>query len=124
MDMHTVVSTAFVIAAVAGVCALADGPAAQSRTVYDPSATDPRVVGALDAERRMERALIGEYEQTVATLLADLTRDNHALAIEIASLPETIRGYGHIKATSVAAARKKLGELLARYRTAPVRAAA
>jgi len=76
------------------------------------------------AERRMERALIGEYEQTVATLLADLTRDNHALAIEIASLPETVRGYGHIKATSVAAARKKLAELLARYRTAPVRAAA
>jgi indolepyruvate ferredoxin oxidoreductase len=75
-------------------------------------------------ERRMERALIGEYEQTVATLLAGLTRENHALAIEIASLPETIRGYGHIKAKSVEAARKKLAELLARYRAAPVRAAA
>ena len=54
-------------------------------------------------ERRMERALIGEYEQTVETLLAGLTRDNHALAVEIASLPETIRGYGHIKAKSVEA---------------------
>ena len=72
----------------------------------------------------MERALIGEYEQTVGTLLASLTRDNHALAVEIASLPETIRGYGHIKAASVVASRKKRDELLARYRAAPVRAAA
>ena len=75
-------------------------------------------------ERRMERALIAEYEQTVETLLAGLTRDNHALAVEIASLPEGIRGYGHIKARSAEAARKKLAELLARYRAHPVRAAA
>jgi indolepyruvate ferredoxin oxidoreductase len=75
-------------------------------------------------ERRMERALIGEYEQTVDALLQDLTRDNHALAVEIASLPESIRGYGHIKAKSAGAARAKRGELLARYRAAPVRAAA
>jgi len=75
-------------------------------------------------ERRMERALIEEYEQTVAALLAGLTRDNHALAVEIASLPESIRGYGHVKAKSVKAAHSKLAELLARYRAAPVRAAA
>jgi len=75
-------------------------------------------------ERRMERALIGEYEQTVATLLAGLTRDKLSLAVEIASLPETIRGYGHIKARNAAAARSKRDELLARYRAAPVRAAA
>ncbi len=76
------------------------------------------------AERRMERALITEYEQTVATLLAGLTRDNLALALEIASLPETIRGYGHIKAKNAAAARAKRDELLARYRSIPIRAAA
>jgi len=75
-------------------------------------------------ERRMERALIEEYEQTVATLLTGLTRENHALAVEIGSLPESIRGYGHIKAKSVEVARRKLTELLARYRAAPVRAAA
>jgi indolepyruvate ferredoxin oxidoreductase len=75
-------------------------------------------------ERRMERALIGEYETTVAVLLQGLTRDNHALAVEIASLPETIRGYGHIKAKSAEAARRKRDELLASYRAAPVRAAA
>jgi indolepyruvate ferredoxin oxidoreductase len=76
------------------------------------------------AERRMERALIGEYETTVAALLQDLKGDNHALAVEIASLPESVRGYGHIKAKSVDAMRKKREELLARYRAAPVRVAA
>jgi indolepyruvate ferredoxin oxidoreductase len=76
------------------------------------------------AERRMERALIGEYEGTVETLLRDLTRDNHALAVEIASLPEAIRGFGHIKAKSVSAARAKQTELMGRYAATPVRAAA
>jgi len=76
------------------------------------------------AERRMERALIGEYEKTVDVLLRGLTRESHALAVEIAALPETIRGYGHVKAKSVDAARKQQAELLLHYRAAPVRAAA
>jgi indolepyruvate ferredoxin oxidoreductase len=76
------------------------------------------------AERRMERALIGEYERTMEALLAGLTPDNQALAVEIASLPEAIRGFGHVKAKSVVAARARQAELLARYRAAPVRAAA
>jgi len=75
-------------------------------------------------ERRMERALIAEYETTIAALLQGLTRDNLALAVEIASLPESIRGYGHIKMKSVVAARAKREELLARYRSIPIRAAA
>jgi indolepyruvate ferredoxin oxidoreductase len=75
-------------------------------------------------ERRMERALIVEYEKTLETLLAGLNRENHALAAEIASLPEMIRGFGHIKAKSVEVARAKQAELLARYRAAPVKAAA
>ncbi len=58
------------------------------------------------------------------TLLRGLSRDNHALAVEIASLPESIRGFGHIKAKSVDAARSKQAQLLARYRAAPVKAAA
>ena len=67
------------------------------------------------AERRTERALIGEYEQTVERLLAKLTADNHALAVQLASLPDEIRGYGHIKMRNIAAARKKHQELLQRY---------
>ena len=66
-------------------------------------------------ERRTERALIREYEDTIARLLVELSPQNHALAIEIASLPEEIRGYGHIKAKSVVAARTKRAELLSAF---------
>ena len=70
-------------------------------------------------ERRMERALIGEYEDCVGQLLAGLTPQNHALAVEIASLPEDMRGFGYIKKRNVEAARKKRDELLARFAAAP-----
>jgi len=66
-------------------------------------------------ERKTERALIREYEEAVERLLTELSPQNHALAIQIASLPEEIRGYGHIKLKSVVAARKKQGELLAAF---------
>jgi len=75
-------------------------------------------------ERRMERALVAEYERDIDMLLEGLTRENHARAVEIASLPEAIRGYGHVKAKAVAATRAKREQLLAAYRNAPVRAAA
>ncbi|MBM3392457.1 MAG: indolepyruvate ferredoxin oxidoreductase family protein, partial [Betaproteobacteria bacterium] len=67
-------------------------------------------------ERRMERALIGEYEKTVETLLAHLRADNLAAAAEIARLPETVRGFGPIKQRNAAAAKAKRDELLERYR--------
>jgi indolepyruvate ferredoxin oxidoreductase len=77
------------------------------------------------AERRAERALIGAYEKTVAELLAGLNPDNHALAVEIASVPEHIRGYGHIKDWSLAEAKRREAELLAAFRApAAPRAAA
>ncbi|HEX6413469.1 MAG TPA: indolepyruvate ferredoxin oxidoreductase family protein [Burkholderiales bacterium] len=66
-------------------------------------------------ERRTERALISEYEDTVARLLARLNSQNEALALEIAAIPDEIRGFGHIKARNLAPARKKWQELLARY---------
>ena len=40
---------------------------------------------------------------------------NHALAIQIASIPDDIRGYGHVKDKSVEAAEKKLAALMARW---------
>jgi indolepyruvate ferredoxin oxidoreductase len=66
-------------------------------------------------ERRTERALIREYEATVERLLARLTAQNHALAVQIASIADEIRGFGHIKARSIDPARKKRDELLARF---------
>jgi indolepyruvate ferredoxin oxidoreductase len=75
-------------------------------------------------ERRTERALIEEYEQSVERLLAGLKAQNHALAVQIASIPEEMRGFGHIKMRSVAAARKKRDELLAGFGAAPAPARA
>jgi indolepyruvate ferredoxin oxidoreductase len=68
--------------------------------------------GALDifgytAERRMERALIGAYRQTVGGLLATLNETNLAQAVAIASIPEDIRGYGHVKERHLKAAKEK-----------------
>jgi len=70
-------------------------------------------------ERRTERALIREYEDTVERLLGRLTPQNHALAVQIATVPDEIRGFGPIKARNLAPARKKRDELLARYEAGP-----
>ena len=69
-------------------------------------------------ERRRERALIDRYERTVAALLDGLDHSNHALTIEIASLPERIRGFGHVKAKSIEEAQHREAELLERFSAA------
>ena len=56
-------------------------------------------------ERRTERALIGEYMASIDDVLATLDATNLAEAVEIARIPEQIRGYGHVKARHLAAAR-------------------
>ncbi|HUW36983.1 MAG TPA: indolepyruvate ferredoxin oxidoreductase family protein [Rhodocyclaceae bacterium] len=65
------------------------------------------------AERRIERELIREYEAAITAVLAVLRPDTHAPAIELARLPEAIRGYGPVKLKSVAAYRSRRGQLLA-----------
>ncbi|MGV8959727.1 MAG: indolepyruvate ferredoxin oxidoreductase family protein [Stenotrophomonas sp.] len=67
-------------------------------------------------ERRSERQLIGDYEQTVQELLATLDGDRLALAVEIASIPEHIRGYGHVKEKHLHAAKAREAALLATWR--------
>ncbi|MEP7043064.1 MAG: DUF6537 domain-containing protein, partial [Dokdonella sp.] len=69
------------------------------------------------AERRMERQLIVDYRKTLDELIAGLNADNHALAVEIASVPEHIRGYGHIKERHHANAMKRQHDLLAAWRS-------
>jgi indolepyruvate ferredoxin oxidoreductase len=64
------------------------------------------------AERRMERALVAEYRATIETLLAGLDAGNHATAVELAALPEQIRGFGHVKEQAVAEYRARRDELL------------
>jgi indolepyruvate ferredoxin oxidoreductase len=64
-------------------------------------------------ERRTERRLIADYEITMDKVLAALTAGNLDTAIDIAAVPEHIRGYGHIKAKHLKLAREREAKLLA-----------
>ncbi|MDO5610181.1 MAG: indolepyruvate ferredoxin oxidoreductase family protein, partial [Pseudomonadota bacterium] len=64
------------------------------------------------AERRMERQLIADYQTTIGGLLDQLDAGNVALAAEIASIPEHIRGFGHVKEAHFAEAKAREAELL------------
>ncbi len=68
------------------------------------------------AERRMERQLIADYESTIGGLLDALDGGNVGLAAEIASVPEHIRGFGHVKEAHFHAAKAREAELLAEWR--------
>ena len=72
-------------------------------------------------ERRTERALIGEYEALIDELLVSLSPANHELAIELACLPEQIRGFGHVKEAQLATARAQWADALARWQGKPAR---
>ena len=52
------------------------------------------------ADRKLERRLLADYEETVALITADLRPDNYDAAIALADYPATIRGYGPVKAES------------------------
>lgn len=68
------------------------------------------------AERRGERQLIADYLATVDTLLQRLDNDNVGLAAQIASIPEHIRGYGHVKDAHLHEAKAREAALLAQWR--------
>jgi indolepyruvate ferredoxin oxidoreductase len=68
-------------------------------------------------ERKTERALIGEYRASIDEVLARLTADNHAQAVEIARIPEKIKGYGHVKERNLVAARQQWHALMQQWRT-------
>ena len=57
-------------------------------------------------ERQTERKLIEEYVQLLDQILARLNPVNHAAAVALASVPDEIRGFGHVKEKNLAAARE------------------
>ncbi|NKB27288.1 MAG: indolepyruvate ferredoxin oxidoreductase family protein [Rhodobacteraceae bacterium] len=75
------------------------------------------------AERRMERALIAQYEGDLDEILSDSARNPDA-AVALAELPLTILGFGPVKMANVAKAAKRREELLAAYRAGLTPAAA
>jgi len=69
------------------------------------------------AERRMERALIAQYEADMADLLPRLTQANRDAVLELALLPLSIRGFGPVKEANAKAAARRREELLAAIAT-------
>ncbi|MBK1669663.1 indolepyruvate ferredoxin oxidoreductase [Rhodovibrio sodomensis] len=77
------------------------------------SALDPF---AYLSERKHERRLRDDYETRVAELCDGLTARSLPTAVEIAALPQQIRGFGHIKARNAEAAKAREADLLAQFR--------
>ncbi|THD82610.1 MAG: indolepyruvate ferredoxin oxidoreductase family protein [Phenylobacterium sp.] len=57
------------------------------------------------AERKMERGLIRDYETGLDKLVAGISPERLATAVQIAAIPQQIRGFGHIKDASVGPAK-------------------
>ena len=72
------------------------------------------------AIRREERALIGWYRDLVRQCLENLTPDNLALAMEIVSLPDQIRGYESIKRESIVQVKGTAAAKLEELKRAPI----
>jgi indolepyruvate ferredoxin oxidoreductase len=75
-------------------------------------------------ERRMERALIGQYFGDLRAVIAALRPDNLDVAVALAQLPDMIRGFGPVKDANRLEAEKQRGTLLGKLTAAPVPVAA
>jgi len=68
-----------------------------------------------NAERRLERALLADYEADIEALLQGVTAQNLPLAARLAAWPEAARGYGHVKAAGAEKARASRRALQAEW---------
>ena len=67
-------------------------------------------------ERRTERKLIEDYEAMLEEVFANLTPENHHLAVGLAAIPEKIRGFGHVKQRHLVTAKAEEAALLEQFR--------
>ena len=68
-------------------------------------------------ERKSERQAITDYEASLQLIAGSLTPENHAIAIELAGLPRSVRGFGHVKERHAARATLRAKELIQVLRT-------
>jgi indolepyruvate ferredoxin oxidoreductase len=66
------------------------------------------------AERRMNLKLLSDYENLLDALADELTAQTYDLCVELAALPQTIRGYGPVKEKAAHEADTKRAHLMAR----------
>ncbi|MDB5744038.1 MAG: indolepyruvate ferredoxin oxidoreductase family protein, partial [Polaromonas sp.] len=67
------------------------------------------------AERRHERATIGEFETLMRKVANEITPGNTKTALELARLPQSARGYGHVKENNERAAATRQAQLLKEF---------
>ena len=66
-------------------------------------------------ERQLERQLIVDYEALLKDIAARLSVSNHAVAVELASVPQKIKGYGFIKLRNLESAKQEEAALIERF---------
>jgi indolepyruvate ferredoxin oxidoreductase len=68
-------------------------------------------------ERRLERQAIADYEALLDAIAERLSAANHHTAVALASLPLEVKGFGHVKARNLKAAKAREATLLAELRS-------
>jgi len=66
-------------------------------------------------ERKIERLLINNYKDRILEICTKLTIENYALAVEIASTPDQIRGFGYIKEKNIEIAKRCEDKLMSAF---------
>ena len=66
-------------------------------------------------ERKIERLLINKYKNLIQEICPKLTTDNYSIAVEIASVPDQIRGFGYIKKKNIEIAKNCENRLMSMF---------
>ncbi|MEP3045912.1 MAG: indolepyruvate ferredoxin oxidoreductase family protein [Roseibium sp.] len=64
------------------------------------------------AERKAERDLIAQYEADLSAILGRISGDTYGLLVELARVPDLVRGFGPVKESNLAKASSKRQQLL------------
>jgi indolepyruvate ferredoxin oxidoreductase len=68
-------------------------------------------------ERRSERTLITQYRAAIEEVMHGFSPERQALALEIARIPDKIKGYGHVKERHLKVARLQWDGLMLAWRS-------
>ena len=71
---------------------------------------------AYTAERKRELAMVGEFEQRMEELLAQLDRQNLSLAVQVTRLWDKVRGFGHVRMQAYERMLAEEAHLMAEFR--------
>lgn len=63
-------------------------------------------------DRKLERKVLSDYLNILEAIKSNLTEEKMSVALELAQLPESVRGYGPVKEVAIAEFESKSGELL------------